>query len=794
MGRFFVNLVCCFLLFTLTNSSTPAMINPSQSIRDGETLLSDGGSFELGFFNPGNSTNRYLGLWHTKSPKTVLWVANRDTPFSDRLGVLTITREGLLVLYNSTNQTAWSSNPSRTAENPVAELLDYGNLVVREENDSNPENMLWQSFDHPCDTLMLGMKLGSNFVTKTDQFLSSWRSAEDPTRGEYSFLIDTHGYPQLLLKRGNKTLFRGGSWNGINFVSDPRPLPISNEFVFNSKEVYFKFEIQSSFRVRQTLSPSGLLQSYIWSDRTNDWVITDAGQPDQCDNYAICGPNTRCEINRSPICVCLDGFVPKSLADLNFSDWSGGCIRRTPLECSDKVGFLKYTGMKLPDTSSSWYDKSISIKECKGLCSKNCSCTAYANLDIRDGGSGCLIWFGELIDIRKSTGDGQDLYVRMNATELERKRETEIVNYIVLNSVFYIHLLCRKRNLRKKKHREARQEDVELPVFDMSTIAHATDTFSDINKLGEGGFGPVYKGILIGGQQIAVKRLSKSSGQGLEEFKNEVMLIAKLQHRNLVKLLGCCVHEDERMLIYEYMPNKSLDFFIFDQTRRKLLDWSKRINIIGGIARGLLYLHQDSRLRIIHRDIKPSNILVDEELNPKISDFGLARMFGGDQTEAKTNRVVGTYGYMSPEYASNGHFSVKSDAFSFGVLVLEIVSGKKNRGFRHLDPNLNLLGHAWMLWIKGTPFELIDECLAESSNLSDIIRCIHVALLCVQQRPEDRPDMSAVVLILGSEIPLPQPKQPGFFMGENQHEQRTSSNKHVTYSGDEASLMSLEPR
>ncbi|KAG5235591.1 G-type lectin S-receptor serine/threonine-protein kinase [Salix suchowensis] len=176
----------------------------------------------------------------------------------------------------------------------------------------------------------------------------------------------------------------------------------------------------------------------------------------------------------------------------------------------------------------------------------------------------------------------------------------------------------------------------------MSTIAHATDTFSDTNKLGEGGFGPVYKGILIGGQQIAVKRLSKSSGQGLDEFKNEVMLIAKLQHRNLVKLLGCCVHEDERMLIYEYMPNKSLDFFIFDQTRRKLLDWRKRINIIGGIARGLLYLHQDSRLRIIHRDIKPSNILVDEELNPKISDFGLARMFGGDQTEAKTNRVVGT--------------------------------------------------------------------------------------------------------------------------------------------------------
>uniref|UniRef100_A0A6N2LYL6 Receptor-like serine/threonine-protein kinase n=2 Tax=Salix TaxID=40685 RepID=A0A6N2LYL6_SALVM len=776
MDTFSVLFTCSFIFFILINPTISNIIYPSQTIRDGDTVVSTGGSFELGFFSPGSSENRYLGIWYKKSPRTVIWVANREVPLFNTLGALNVSSKGVLVLYNSTNDIVWSSNSSRPAANPVAELLESGNLVVREENESNPENFLWQSFDHPCDTLIFGMKLGSNFVTKIDKFLSSWRSAEDPARGEYSFLIDTHGYPQLLLKSENKTLFRAGPWNGIKFVSNPRPIPISNEFVFNSKEVYYQFGIQRSVRSRLTISPSGALQTYTWNDRTNDWVITDVGQYDQCENYAFCGPNTRCEMSRSPICVCLDGFVPKSPADWNFSDWNDGCIRRTPLECSDKVGFLKYTGMKLPDTSSSWYDKSISLKECGGLCLKNCSCTAYANLDVRDGGSGCLIWIGDLIDTRRSTGDGQELYVRMNATEL--------------GFIFSMRL----RNLRKKRHREARQEDMELPVFDMSTLAHATDTFSDSNKLGEGGFGPVYKGILTGGQQIAVKRLSKSSGQGADEFKNEVMLIAKLQHRNLVKLLGCCIHEDERMLIYEYMPNKSLDSFIFDQTRRKLLDWRKRKNIIGGIARGLLYLHQDSRLRIIHRDIKASNILVDEELNPKISDFGLARMFGGDQTEAKTNRVVGTYGYMSPEYASKGHFSVKSDAFSFGVLVLEIVSGKTNRGFRHLDPNLNLLGHAWMLWIKGTPSELIDECLAESSNSSDIIRCIHVALLCVQQRPEDRPNMSAVVLILGSEIPLPQPKQPGFFMGENAHEQSTSSNKHATYSGGEVSLMSLEAR
>eukprot|EP00258_Populus_trichocarpa_P017240 XP_006377796.2 G-type lectin S-receptor-like serine/threonine-protein kinase At4g27290 [Populus trichocarpa] len=806
MGALSVLFACSFLFSILINSATSNIIYPSQSIRDGATLLSTGGKFELGFFSPGNSTKRFLGIWYKKSPRTVIWVANREVPLSNTLGALNISSKGILFLYSSTNDIVWSSNSSRTAEDSVADLLETGNLVVREGNDSNPDNILWQSFDHPGDTMILGIKLGSNFVTKIDKFLSSWKSAEDPARGEYSFVIDTHGYPQLLLKRGNITLFRAGPWNGIKFIANPSPIPISDEFVFNSKEVYFQFGNQTSVLSRLTLSPLGLPQSFTWNDRTNDWVITDVGQFDQCENYAFCGPNTRCEMSRSPICACLDGFIPKSLADWNFSDWSDGCIRRTPLECSDKVGFLKYTGMKFPDTSSSWYDKSISLKECQGLCLKNCSCTAYANLDIRQGGSGCLIWFGDLIDTRRSTGDGQDLFVRMNASELGvptkkttfSKKLAGIVSSAIVAGIGMLMLgiiiSMRKWNLRKKNHCEEREEDMELPIFDMSTIAHATDAFSNSNKLGEGGFGPVYKGILIGGQQIAVKRLSKSSGQGLDEFKNEVMLIAKLQHRSLVKLLGCCIHEDERMLIYEYMPNNSLDSFIFDQTGRKLLDWSQRINIIGGIARGLLYLHQDSRLRIIHRDIKASNILLDDELNPKISDFGLARMFGGDQTEAKTSRIVGTYGYMSPEYASNGYFSVKSDAFSFGVLVLEIVSGKKNRGFRHLDPNLNLLGHAWMLWIKGTPFELIDEFLIESCNLSEVLRCIHVALLCVQQRPEDRPNMSAVVLILGSEIPLPQPKQPGFFMGENPHEHSTSSNRHVTYSGEEVSLISLDPR
>ncbi|KAK1428354.1 hypothetical protein QVD17_17187 [Tagetes erecta] len=343
---------------------------------------------------------------------------------------------------------------------------------------------------------------------------------------------------------------------------------------------------------------------------------------------------------------------------------------------------------------------------------------------------------------------------------------------ITLGSIFIvsicIYIVFRRKKALVKKDFALDMSTIELLRYDFGTVKAATDDFSESNKLGEGGFGSVYKGNLQNGQVIAVKRLSNASTQGEIEFKNEVMLVAKLQHRNLVRFLGFSLEGTERLLIYEFMSNGSLDHFIFDPTRHAMLDWTTRTKIIKGIARGLLYLHEDSRLRIIHRDMKASNVLLDDEMNPKIADFGIARLFNLQETHECTNRVVGTYGYMPPEYVMHGQFSVKLDVFSFGVLVLEIITGQKNQYFKMEERTEFLLSYAWKSWRNETTYMIDTTLMAESSSLQDIMRTIHICLLCVQNNVTDRPTMASVVLMLNSSsLALKLPSEPAFFMSSS---------------------------
>ncbi|KQK10021.1 hypothetical protein BRADI_2g51560v3 [Brachypodium distachyon] len=335
-----------------------------------------------------------------------------------------------------------------------------------------------------------------------------------------------------------------------------------------------------------------------------------------------------------------------------------------------------------------------------------------------------------------------------------------------------VYLQRRRVKANTEPRDDTRDEDttyVHPEQFTLPLLRAATGNFAAENKLGEGGFGQVFKGKLPDGQAIAVKRLSKSSSQGFHELKNELVLAAKLRHRNLVHLLGVCLEEQEKLVVYEYLPNRSLDTVLFDNGRRRRrhgLDWGKRHAIIRGIARGLQYLHVDSRLRVIHRDLKPSNVLLDESMNPKISDFGLARAFRGDQSRDVTRRAAGTLGYMAPEYAYCGHVSTKSDIFSFGVILLEIVTGRRNNSPSQDTNTKNLLSDVWEKWRAGSVAEIADASLGDLYPRAEMLRCVHVGLLCVQKEPALRPDASEVVLILHSQsTSLQVPSRPAFYSG-----------------------------
>ncbi|KAK9133681.1 hypothetical protein Scep_013209 [Stephania cephalantha] len=657
-------------------------LTPTQPLLHNQTLLSRTQIFELGFFTPKYSNKWYLGIWFHKIPtQTPIWVANRETPLpKSSSGALIINNNGHLSLFNQTRHVIWSSNggsASGGAKNPIVRLLDNGNLVVVESEaakSDDPNGYFWQSYDYPSDTLLDGMKMGWDLGTGLNRKLTSWKSLSDPSMGDFVYELDRRGLPEMVLRNGSAKLFRTGPWNGFQFSGTPE---VKNNsifkpvFVSNDEELYFlSVSNDESVISRLYLSPLGEICRLTWNERVSDWIVTINVQKDMCNRYGLCGVYGICNVDEPVLCKCLNGFVPNSPDDWSRVDWSGGCRRRKDLEC-DKGGddgFQKLSFVKVPDSTFSWVNKSMSLGECQVKCLKNCSCTAYANFDIKGSGSGCVLWFDDLIDLREfSAGGGQDLYVRLAASELviagiqdagskKKKRPvvviasvTVIIGTLLIGTILWC-LIERAKSRQRGEQYINREEDsaaeaqreLELPLFDFVTVETATNKFSHGNKIGEGGFGPVYKGELPNGQEIAVKRLSKNSRQGLNEFKNEVIFISKLQHRNLVRLLGCCIQREEMMLIYEYMPNKSLDSFIFDQTRSNLLSWEKRFDIINGIALGLLYLHRDSRLRIIHRDLKAANVLLDVEMNPKISDFGLARIFGGDETEANTRRVVGT--------------------------------------------------------------------------------------------------------------------------------------------------------
>ncbi|KAF6151590.1 hypothetical protein GIB67_021776 [Kingdonia uniflora] len=800
-------------------------------IRDPATVISSGGVFKLGFFSPSKSSNRYVGIWYNKIPEeTVVWVANRENPVSDSSGVVMIGDDGNLAVVDGRKRVMWTSNVTEIYYNTTVELLDSRNLVLQKDNSSG--RYLWESFKYPSHALFLPtMMIGVNPKLGEKTQLTSWKSNSDPSIGDFSLELDPVSIPQVIIWNGSKSNWRSGPWNNQIFIG------ISDMYstYLNGFTVSRDVDQKGSVYVTVDFANKSLVQGYFlnstgtmiekwWDDEKKEWIQSWLGPRTECDIYAPCGPFGICDTLSSPICLCFKGFEPKSVREWSTGNWSGGCVKRTQFQCEGnntngenqkEDGFMKLEKAKVPDFPN--YMNTANVEEREQECLKNCSCVAYSYTN----GIGCMIWNVNLLDMQKFSMGGVDLYIRVAHKEIDKKRDPRLLIIITVVigvvgiSIFGCLLWRRITKMRGKKMKykgglyfkrdketspdfsdsNMLGESPELPVFTIEKLAIATNNFTFDNKLGEGGFGSVYKGKFSDGQEIAVKRLSKSSGQGSVEFKNEVVVISKLQHRNLVRLIGCCIEGEEKMLIYEYMSNKSLDAFLFDPTKRALLDWRKRFQIIEGICRGTLYLHRDSRLRVIHRDLKASNILLDEELNPKISDFGMARIFGGNELQANTIRVVGTYGYMSPEYAMEGIFSEKSDVFSLGVLLLEIVSGKRNTSFYQPEQSLSLLGHAWKLWNEDYVQALIDPGLLEPCFQEEILRCIHVGLLCVQEFAKDRPIVSIILSMLTSEIAhLPTPKQPAFTERQIYSDSEPSEKSHRGCSINNVSITAIQGR
>ncbi|XP_050104795.1 G-type lectin S-receptor-like serine/threonine-protein kinase At1g67520 [Malus sylvestris] len=748
----------CFASLWTCNDAIDTL-KPGDTLNSTGFLLSASGSFTLKFDELGGSDNILLAILRVRSKVNRAWIANRDTPFSSTSSpLLTLDFNNVLkITRQDGDPVVLSAAPSinDTSISVVATLLDSGNFVLQEVNSASGSTIRiwWQSFDYPLDTFLPGMKLGVDRRNGLYWSLSSWGSKNNPMPpGPYSLFWDTNGH-QLNIKRNGVVYWTSGVFADGRF-----------EFIFPdvSKQRY-NFSIVSN-QDEDYLTYTSLNDP---SDSEPEWVLFTRGalfefgasvaiiEAQTCDGYNVIGGCVRRDRPIGCIGEAGDDFQLKKgyFKDADFGAWTVHSLKTLlqilVLFCrqqrnyhNQRIHHVRERLILSLDAAHKWLWIGISI--------------AAALLVMVF----CFLGYRLRRIYMVSAGK--------NWTTIRRK---------------LLNFMESKRPIGHAVGNQNDQENMKYPnlsVFTHGSVLEATRNFSEENKLGQGGFGPVYWGKLTTGQEVAVKRLSRCSGQGTEEFKNELILIYELQHTNLVRLFGFCIHEDERMLIYEYMPNKSLDYFLFDSIRRRQLDWKSRFNIIEGITQGMLYLHKYSRTKVIHRDLKAGNILLDKNMNPKIADFGMARIFT-QELQANTMRIVGTHGYMPPEYVMGGHFSVKSDVYSYGVLMLEIISGRKNNSFYNEDRVLNLVGHAWESWKDGAALELIDPILIGDSCIADqVLRCIHVGLLCVEEDAADRPTMSDVISMLTNESsPLAFPTKPAFFVGRKMAGAGTSGNQQL---------------
>lgn len=706
----------------------------------------------------------------------MVWVANREKPISDRFSSQLKILDGNLVLLNESKIQIWSTNVNPAGSNSThAVLLDNGNFVLRDGPKSS--DPIWQSFDHPTDTWLPGGKLGIDKRTNTTQLLTSWKNPDDPSPGLFSLGIDPAGTSQYFLKWNSfEQYWTSGLWNGHAFAAVPEMradiIKRTNYihifwFVNNVNESYFTYNYKNNSTMsRFVLDFSGLLTQILWVESSKNWNIFWTVPRQLCQVYGYCGAFGVCNQNPVPVCSCLKGFVPRSDKEWKLSDYTGGCVRKTQLECPGnsstyavKDRFFVHPSMALPKYAHSLIAENAI--GCANLCLSNCSCTAYA-FDNTD----CSMWTGDLVNVKQllpGESNGKSLYLRLAASEFaERKDNKKFVIGIVAGSTVGIAVvllivwivIMRQR----KSNGEGKAVGDALVPFGYRDLQNATKNFSE--KLGGGAFGSVFKGSLPGPTTIAVKKLDSIS-QGEKQFRMEVSTIGTIQHLNVVRLRGFCSEGKKKLLVYDYMPNGSLNSHLFSrENHSKYLDWTKRFQIALGTARGLMYLHEKCRDCIIHCDIKPENILLDSEFCPKVADFGLAKLMGREFSRVLTT-MRGTRGYLAPEWISGVAITTKADVYSYGMMLFEFVSGRRNWDDCQ-DDEVEFFPFRIASKTAGGEdlLDLIDDRLEGTVNVEELNRVCRVACWCIQDDEAHRPSMGQIVQILEGSLDVNLPPIP----------------------------------
>ncbi|XP_042451428.1 G-type lectin S-receptor-like serine/threonine-protein kinase LECRK1 [Zingiber officinale] len=752
------------------------------------------GDFAFGFF-PADSNRFLLAVWfNSTSPKSVVWSANRNALLASGATV-NLTADGRISLRDENGTETWTTPGGTNAV--AASVLDTGNLVLADATGG----ILWQSFEHPTDTLLPGQVLPAN------SSLRSQITVTDFSEGRFSLVAQNDGklvLCPLALPIGNQY---PAYWS-VNISG------AGNELVYNANgSIYYSlgngatvpiipglnYPPQSVYQLAR-LDPDGVFRQYVYPKNNSTWNVTARVPEDICrtlvaDNAGsgVCGYNSYCSSGdgQSQInCTCLPQY---SFIDPDYE--YKGCKPNFTQTCDryDPNSFM----MHPVDDLDSWYFDyeyygNVDEGRCRDLCLGDCFCALAVYWD-GDGNSssGCFkkklpLTYGHSgsyvnrLALIKVPNNNSVLapFERV----LERQRPMSVVgrfllgssgslNLILIGSLIAVLAWHRRNRAQYSVGKQRSLEELNLRAFSYKELEQATKEFKE--ELGRGSFGVVYKGELLSSSGsamlIAVKRLDRLRNviddDGDKEFTNEVRSIGKTYHKNLVRLIGYCHEESQRLLVYEYMSRGSLQGFLFGGERPP---WEQRASIAIGIARGLMYLHEECSAPIIHCDIKPQNVLLDDNLTARISDFGLAKLLRTDQTRTNTG-IRGTKGYVAPEWFKSVAITKKVDVYSFGVMLLEIVSCRKN-----LEMEKEELGEAILVdWAydcyKDGKLELLlrdDEDDMEDRQRAE--RFATVALWCIQEDPALRPSISAVVQMLDGAIPVAVPPDPSTAVSSRQ--------------------------